>query len=395
MRTTGTPVAKGPLVGVTGPSAGSLVGAADTLADPLAGAVDPSAGPLAGPADPSAGPLTGAAGASADPADPLAGEVVADQLAAGVLAGDRSALGRAVTVIESTLPSDRRRARELMAELLPHTGHAVVVGITGVPGAGKSTLIDVLGSKLTAAGHRVGVLTVDPTSTITGGSVLGDKTRMVRLSRDENAFVRPSPSAGMLGGVTTSTPQAVAVLEAAGYDVVLVETVGVGQSEHAVHAAVDCLCVLMLAGAGDELQAAKRGLLEMADVIAINKADGDGEAAARLAATEISRVLRMFAPVGPVGPSPVLTVSALHEIGLDDLWNSIVEHRHRMEASGELARRRARGRLGWMRVLLERRLMEHFESQHGLATRRAELEEAVQAGKTTPEAAVDDLLSLL
>ncbi len=322
----------------------------------------------------------------------MGGVTAADELAGGVLAGDRTALGRAITLAESTRPADRGIARDLLARLRPHAGGAVTVGITGVPGAGKSTLIDVLGSRLTASGMRVGVLAVDPTSTVTGGSILGDKTRMARLASDENAFVRPSPSAGMLGGVTASTPQAIAVLAAAGYDVVLVETVGVGQSESAVHAAVDCLCVLMLAGAGDELQAVKRGLLEMADVVAVNKADGDGEAAARLAATEISRALRFFAPASEAGHSPVLTVSALSGTGVDELWDSIVEQRRRIEASGDLARRRARGRLAWMRLLLERRLMERLESEPGMAARRAQLEEAVRTGRTTPEAAVEDLL---
>ena len=316
-------------------------------------------------------------------------------LAAGVLAGDRTAVGRAVTLVESTLSGDRAAARDLLARLLPHAGGAVRVGITGVPGAGKSTLIDVLGSRLTAQGHRVGVLAVDPTSTISRGSILGDKTRMARLAADENAFIRPSPSAGTLGGVTLSTPQSIVVLEAAGYDVVLVETMGVGQSESAVHAAVDCLCMLMLAGAGDELQAVKRGLLELADVLAVNKADGANEKAARLAAAEIRRALPLLAPTGETGPPPVLTVSALHGTGIDELWDSIAEHRQLLEASGELARRRARGRLAWMRVLLERRLMEQFESEPGSTARRAELEEAVQAGEVTPEAAVDALLARL
>ena len=318
-----------------------------------------------------------------------------DDLIAAVRAGDRTALGRAITLVESTRPEDRRGAQALLAALLPHAGGAHRVGISGVPGAGKSTLIEALGTRLTRAGHRVGVLAVDPSSMVTGGSILGDKTRMATLAADENAFIRPSPSAGTLGGVTSTTPYAITVLEAAGYDVVLVETMGVGQSEAAVHASVDCLCVLALAGAGDELQAVKRGLLELADVLVVHKADGDNEQVARLAAAEFRRALPLLAPTGEGGPPPVMTVSAVTGAGVDELWDCIVEHRRVLDASGALARRRARGRLAWMRVLLERRLVERFEAQPGLTERRTELEHAVEQGHITPEAAVDQLLSQL
>ena len=316
-----------------------------------------------------------------------------DELADLVRAGDRTAVGRAITLVESSRSEDRRLAQELLSQLLPHAGGANRVGISGVPGSGKSTLIDALGTRLTGAGHRVGVLAVDPSSAVTGGSILGDKTRMATLAADARAFIRPSPSAGMLGGVTSTTPHAITVLEAAGYGVVLVETVGVGQSEAAVHASVDCLCVLALAGAGDELQAVKRGLLELADVLVVNKADGAGEQAARLAAAEFRRTLRMLAPAGDGGPPEVMTVSAATGAGVDELWDCIVEHRRVLETSGALARRRARGRLAWMRVLLERRLVEQFEAQPGLAERRTELEHAVEQGRITPEAAVEQLLS--
>lgn len=316
-----------------------------------------------------------------------------DELVAGVLAGDRTAIGRAITLVESTRSEDRRGAQELLAGLLAHAGGAHRVGISGVPGAGKSTLIDILGVRLTGAGHQIGVLAVDPSSTITGGSILGDKTRMARLAADENAFIRPSPSAGTLGGVTSTTPNAITVLEAAGYDVVLVETVGVGQSEAAVHASVDCLCVLTLAGAGDELQAVKRGLLELADVLAVNKSDGGNEQAARLAAAELRRALPLLAPTREDGQVPVMTVSAATGAGVDELWECIVEHHRLLKASGGLARRRARGRLAWMQVLLERGLLEQFESHPGVAGRRADLEKAVEQGEITPETAIDELLS--
>ena len=315
-----------------------------------------------------------------------------DDLVAGVLAGDRTSMGRAITLVESTRPDDRGLAQDLLSQLLPHAGGANRVGISGVPGAGKSTLIDALGTRLTGAGHRVGVLAVDPSSMVTGGSILGDKTRMATLAADENAFIRPSPSAGTLGGVTSTTPHAITVLEAAGYDVVLVETMGVGQSEAAVHASVDCLCVLALAGAGDELQTVKRGLLELADVLAVNKADGDNEQAARLAAAEFRRALPLLAPTGDAGPPPVMAVSAATGAGVAELWDCIVEHRRVLESSGGLARRRARGRLAWMQVLLERRLLEQFEAQPGLTERRTELEQAVEQGQITPETAVEQLL---
>ncbi len=317
----------------------------------------------------------------------------AASLAAGVRAGDRTAVGRAITLVESTRPDDRRRAQALLTELLPHAGGAHRVGISGVPGAGKSTLIDALGTRLTGAGHRVGVLAVDPSSMITGGSILGDKTRMAALAADERAFIRPSPSAGTLGGVTSTTPHAITVLEAAGYDVVLVETMGVGQSEAAVHASVDCLCVLALAGAGDELQAVKRGLLELADVLVVNKADGDNEQAARLAAADFRRALPLLAPSGGDAPPEVMAVSAVTGAGVDELWDCIAEHRRMLEASGALVARRARGRLAWMRELLQRRLLEQFEAQPGLADRRAALEKAVEQGEITPDAAVTELLS--
>ncbi len=315
-----------------------------------------------------------------------------EELFAGIRSGDRTAVGRAITMVESTRPDDRQQAHELLEKLLPYAGDAHRVGISGVPGAGKSTLIDALGTRLTAAGHRVGVLAVDPSSMVTGGSILGDKTRMAGLSNDDRAFIRPSPSAGVLGGVTSTTPHVITVLEAAGYDVVLVETMGVGQSESAVYASVDCLCVMALAGAGDELQAVKRGLLELADLLVVNKADGDNVSAAQLASTEFQRALQMMTPEREGKRAVVMAVSAVTGAGLDEMWGHIVEQRRWLEASGELDARRAQGRLAQMRGLLERRLLEQFKSQPGKSQRLAELEQAVKQGKITPESAIESLL---
>ena len=315
-----------------------------------------------------------------------------EALAAGVLAGDRTAIGRAITLVESTRADHRARAGALLSVLLPHTGNADRVGITGVPGVGKSTFIDSLGTTLTAAGHRVAVLAVDPSSSRTGGSILGDKTRMARLAVDDRAFIRPSPAAGTLGGVARATRESMLVLEAAGHDVVIVETVGVGQSETVVHGMVDIFVVLMLAGAGDELQGIKKGVLELADLLAVNKADGDNASRAALAAGDYRRALHLLQPASENWAPPVLTCSGLTGDGLDEIWEQIELHREKLTASGERAERRRGQQLEWMNAMLVDQLVARFEADPEIVARRRVVEAAVLAGAMTPSAAVERLL---
>src|ERR687898_739009 len=270
-----------------------------------------------------------------------------DVTAEAVQSGDRAALARAITLMESRRPDHREAARVLLQALMPSTGKAVRVGITGVPGVGKSTAIDTLGGRLTARGHRVAVLAVDPSSTRTGGAILGDKTRMAKLVLDPNAFIRPSPASGTLGGVAAKTREAMLLCEAAGFDVILVETVGVGQSETAVADLTDFFLVLMLPGAGDELQGIKKGILELADLIAVNKAD-DAGAKAKAAAAEYKAALHILAPASATWTPPVLTVSGLTGQGLDEIWAKILDHRRRLEATGELAAKRRAQDTKWM-----------------------------------------------
>lgn len=309
------------------------------------------------------------------------------ELVDGVLGGDRAAVGRAVTLVESNRYDHRAAARDLLDALAPHAVDAQRVGVTGVPGVGKSTFIEALGSSLTAVGHRVAVLAVDPTSTVTGGSILGDKTRMPRLSNDPSAFVRPSPSAGTLGGVTRTTRETMVVLEAAGHDVVLVETMGIGQSETVVAGMVDFFLVLMLPGAGDELQGIKKGVLELADMIAVNKADGLNEVAARTAARDYSAALRLTQPSSPSWTPPVLTCSGLTGDGLEDLWAQVLGHREALMATGEWEDRRRTQRLAWMWAMVEDLLLASLRSDSAVLDRLAAEEDDVLDGRTNPSAA--------
>lgn len=318
-----------------------------------------------------------------------------DDYVGGVLRGDRTVLGRAITLVESTKPEHQQLAQQMLLELLPHSGKAHRIGITGVPGAGKSTFIDAFGSNLTAQGHRVAVLAVDPTSPRSGGSILGDRTRMHRLSVDSAAFIRPSPAGGTLGGVTRSTREAIVVVEAAGYDVVLVETVGVGQSETIVANMVDFFLVLMIAGAGDELQGIKKGIVEMADMIAVNKADGDGAARAKAAAAEYRAALHILAPASPTWSPPVITISGLANVGLDELWRKIVEHRERMTATGELQQKRRAQEVKWMWAMVEDRLHARLHADPQVRKRVPELEAEVAAGTLAATVAADEIASML
>jgi GTPase len=310
-------------------------------------------------------------------------------------AGDRAALARAITLVESRKPEHQRQARELVQLLLPHTGGAMRVGITGVPGVGKSTTIDTLGSNLIASGHKVAVLAVDPSSARTGGSILGDKTRMARLAAERNAFIRPSPSSGTLGGVAAKTRETMLLCEAAGFDVILVETVGVGQSETTVAEMTDFFLVLMLPGAGDELQGIKKGVLELADMIAVNKAEGEGRARAVAAAGEYRAALHIMQPASPNWSPPVVLVSGLDNIGLDEMWAKVVEHRRKFEATGELARKRRDQQVKWMWAMLEELMFARLRSDAKVRALLPELERQVAEGALAPTLAVERIAAAL
>jgi len=317
-----------------------------------------------------------------------------DAYTAGILRADPAFLGRAITLVESTRPDHQLLAQELLARLLPHAGQSHRIGITGVPGAGKSTFIDALGSQLTTARHRVAVLAVDPSSKRTGGSILGDKTRMSRLAVDPNAFIRPSPSSGILGGVTKATRESIVVVEAAGFDIVIVETVGVGQSETAVANMVDSFLLLMVARTGDGLQGIKKGVLELADVIAVNKADGNNVVDAGIAANELSAALHLMAASTTGWNPPVLTCSAVEKTGLDIVWQQLVQHRNHLDKIGELAEKRRRQNVDWMWATIDDQLLSRFRASDAVRKRAVRIEAAVRAGTMSPTAAAEELLDL-
>jgi LAO/AO transport system kinase len=304
-------------------------------------------------------------------------------------------LARAITLIESRLAADASRAAQLLDAILPHTGKSRRVGITGVPGVGKSTFIDALGMHVIRdRGERLAVLTVDPSSPISGGSILGDKTRMERLSAEPYAFIRPSPAGGHLGGVARRTRETILLCEAAGYRNVLIETVGVGQSETAVRSMSDFFLLLMLAGAGDELQGIKRGIIEMIDGMAINKADGDNLTKAERARVQYASALHLFPPSGDGWTPRVLACSAINNTGIAEIWQMVLEHEALLTASGRIAERRTRGDLEWMNDLISMGLAEMFRSQPAVAQRLPALEREVREGRITALAASRELLLL-
>src|SRR5438309_7563946 len=316
-------------------------------------------------------------------------------LARDVRAGSRAALARAITLVESRRSDHQALARELVQMLLPDTGKAVRVGITGSPGVGKSTTVDALGMSLIEQGHKVAVLAVDPSSARTGGSILGDKTRMARLSASDHAFIRPSPASGTLGGVAAKTREAMLLCEAAGFDAWSVETVAIGQSETAVCDMTDFFLALMLPGAGDELQGIKKGLVELADMIAINKADGDNIKRANHAAADYRSALHILTPRSQHWHPPVVTYSAMTGAGLETLWQKIGEHRTAMNASGEFLARRREQQVKWMWSMLEQRMMARLRADPAIRAKVKKTEAEVADGRVTPALAAEQIAEML
>lgn len=322
-------------------------------------------------------------------------EPIVEDHVSRVLSGDRRGLSKAITLVESSLPAHQEKAREMLDRLLPHTGKAVRVGITGVPGVGKSTFIESFGMHLVANGLCPAILAVDPSSRRSGGSIMADKTRMEKLAAEKRAFIRPSPSGGALGGVARKTRETMLLCEAAGFDVIVVETVGVGQSETTVAGMVDFFLVLMLAGAGDELQGIKKGVLELADAIAINKADGDNREKALQARKEYENALHLLRPSSPYWFPPVMTCSALENAGIAEIWETIHSHRARLEKAGTLEEKRRSQALDWMWSMVEEGLEQRFRRHPEVKKNLAAIQRAVEKGETAPTVAADRLLFFL
>jgi LAO/AO transport system kinase len=317
-----------------------------------------------------------------------------DELAAAVRGGDRAALPRAITLVESTRADHREQAQQLLLALMPSAGSAHHVGITGVPGVGKSTTIEALGMSLIGRGHRVAVLAVDPSSTRTGGSILGDKTRMPQLATHPDAYIRPSPTSGTLGGVAKATRETIVLLEAAGFDVILVETVGVGQSEVAVSNMVDTFIFLTLARTGDQLQGIKKGVLELADIVVVNKADGEHLGEARSAARELSAAIRLIYPRETLWRPPVLTMSALEGTGLEELRETVERHRKVLSEAGEFEARRRTQQVDWTWQMVRDTVLDRVLSNPTVRKARAAVEQQVLAGELTPAMAAQQILEL-
>jgi LAO/AO transport system kinase len=313
-------------------------------------------------------------------------------MAAAVRGGDRAALARAITLVESTRADHRDQAQQLLLELMPEAGSAQHVGITGVPGVGKSTTIEALGMHLIERGHRVAVVAVDPSSTRTGGSILGDKTRMARLAVHPDAYIRPSPTSGTLGGVARATRETIVLLEAAGYDVILVETVGVGQSEVTVANMVDTFVFLTLARTGDQLQGIKKGVLELADIVVVNKADGAHQIEAKSAARELAGAIRLIYPRETLWRPPVLTMSALHGGGLAELWDAVLKHRQVLTDAGEFDARRRAQQVDWTWSMVRDTVLDRIVQHPGVRAIRADVERSVRDGELTPALAAQRIL---
>ncbi|OZD66790.1 methylmalonyl Co-A mutase-associated GTPase MeaB [Rhodococcus sp. 05-340-1] len=325
-------------------------------------------------------------------ASPRGRTIDIDAVADAVRANERSGLARAITLVESTRSDHRDLAQQLLLRVLPDAGGSHRVGITGVPGVGKSTFIDALGMRLIEKGHRVAVLAVDPSSTRTGGSILGDKTRMSRLAVQENAYIRPSPTSGTLGGVARATRETIVLLEAAGFDVILVETVGVGQSEVTVANMVDCFTFLTLARTGDQLQGIKKGVLELADLVAVNKADGKHATDAKNAARELAGALRLIYPHDAIWKPPVLTMSAIEGTGLDEYWDTVLRHQQVLSDAGEFAEKRRKQQVDWTWTMVNDQLLRRLAQNPSVKAIRGDVEARVRDGSLTAALAAQELL---